>query len=80
MLKIARLQEAVDRLLKQYGTGQENGLLTTDQVNAVGDKSNENTRSGKGKKCFSHDQEGHSSGDKKCSARDRACRMWPFQS
>jgi len=66
LLRISRWQEALDRRLKQYGT---------DQVNAVGDKSDENTRSGKGKKCFICDQEGHFSGDKKCPARDRACRM-----
>ena len=66
LLKISRSQEAVDRQLKQYGT---------DQVNAVRDMSDGNTRSGKGKKCFSCDQEGHFSGAKKCPAHDRACRM-----
>ena len=45
----------------------------TDQVNAVGDKSDGDTRSGKGKKCFSNDQEGHFR--EKCPARDQACRM-----
>ena len=74
LLRIARSQEAVDRQLKQYGTDQVNNQLT-DQVNAVGDKSGGNTRSGKGKKRFSCDQEGHFSGDKKCPARDRACRI-----
>ena len=58
MLRIARSQEAVDRQLKQYDTDQVNNQLT-DQVNAVGDKSDGNTRSGKGKKFFSCDQEGH---------------------
>ena len=67
--RIARSQEAVDRQLKQYGTGQVNNQLS-DQVNAVGDKLGGNTRSGKGKKCFSCDQEGHFRGDKKCPARD----------
>ena len=52
LLRIARSQEAVDRQLKQYGTDQVNHQLT-DQVNAVGDKSDGNTRSGKGKKCIS---------------------------
>ena len=74
LLRIARSQEAVDRQLKQYGTDQVNNQLS-DQVNAVGDKSDGNTRSGKGKKCFSCDQEGHFSGDRKCPARDCACRM-----
>ena len=74
LLRIARSQEAVDRQLKQYGTDQVNNQLS-DQVNAVGDKSDGKTRSGKGKKCFSCDQEGHFSGDRKCPARDRACRM-----
>ena len=46
----------------------------TDQVNAVGDKSDGDMRSGKGKKCFSYQQEGHSR--EKCPARDRACRMY----
>ena len=50
LLRIARSQEAVDRQLKQHGTDQVNYQLT-DQVNAVGDKSYGNTRSGKGKKC-----------------------------
>lgn len=66
LLGIARSQVAVNRQLKQYGT---------DQVDAVDDKSDGNTRSGKGKKCFSCNQEGHFSGDKKCPAVDRACRM-----
>ena len=74
LLRIARSQEAVDRQLTQYSTGQVNNQLT-DHVNAVGDKSDGNTRSGKGKKYFSCDQEGHFSGDKKCPARDRACRV-----
>ena len=74
LLRIVRSQEAVDRQLKQYGTDQVNNQLT-DQVDAVGDKSGGNTRSGKGKKCFSCDQEGHLSGDKKCPVPDRACRM-----
>ena len=74
LLRIARSQEAVDRQLTQYSTDQVNNQLT-DHVNAVGDKSDGNTRSRKGKKCFSCDQEGHFSGDKKCPARDRACRM-----
>ena len=74
LLRIARSQEAVDRQLTQYSTDQVNNRLT-DHVNAVGDKSDGNTRSGKGKKCFSCDQEGHFSGDKKCPARDRACRV-----
>ena len=47
----------------------------TDHLNAVGDKSDGITRSGKGKKCFSCDQEGHFSGVKKCPARDLACRV-----
>ena len=34
-----------------------------------------NTRSGKGKKCFSCDQDGHFSGDRKCPVLDRDCRM-----
>ena len=75
LLRIARSQEAVDRQLKQYSTDQVNNQLT-DQVNAVGDKSGGNTRSGKGKKCFSCDQERHFTGDKKCPVRDRACRIW----
>ena len=74
LLRIARSQEAVDRQLTQYSTDQVNNQLT-DCVNAVGDKSDGNTHSGKGKKCFSCDQEGHFSGDKKCPARDRACRV-----
>lgn len=74
LLRIARSQEAVDRQLKQYSTDQVSNQLS-DQVNAVGDKSDVNTHSGKGKKCFSCDQEGHFSGDKKCPARGRACRM-----
>ena len=74
LLRIARSQEAVDRQLTQYSTDQVNNQLT-DRVNAVGDKSDGNTRSGKGKKCFSCDQEGHFSGDKKCPACDRACRV-----
>ena len=45
LLRIARSQEAVDRQLRQYGTGQVNNQLS-DQVNAVGDKSDGNTRSG----------------------------------
>ena len=65
LLRIVRTQEAVDRQLKQHGTDQVNNQLT-DQVNAVGDKLDGNTRSGKGKKCFSCDQEGHFSGDRKC--------------
>ena len=74
LLRIVRSQEAVDRQLTQYSTDQVNNQLT-DHVNAVGDKSDGNPRSGKGKKCFSCDQEGHFSGDKKCPARDRACRV-----
>ncbi|XP_068758051.1 uncharacterized protein [Montipora capricornis] len=74
LLRVARSQEAVDRQLKQYGTDQVSNQLTG-QVNAVGDKSDGNTRSEKEKKCFSCDQEGHFSGDRKCPARDRACRM-----
>ena len=71
LLRIARSQEAVDRQLKQYGTDQVNNQLA-DKVNVVGDKSDGNTRSGKGKKCFSCDQEGHFSGNKKCPACERA--------
>jgi len=74
LLRIARSQEAVDRQLKQYSTDHVNNQLA-DHVNAVGDKSDGNMRSRKGKKCFSCDQEGHFGGDKKCPARDRACRM-----
>ena len=74
LLRIVRSQEAVDHKLKQYGTDQVNNQLA-DQVNAVGDKTDGNTHSGKGKKYFSCDQEGHFSGDTKCPARDRACRM-----
>ena len=74
MLRIVRSQEAVDRQLKQYDTDQVNNQLT-DQVNAVGDKSDGNTRSGKGKKFFSCNQEGHFSGDRKCPVLDRACRL-----
>ena len=59
--RIARSQEVLDHLLKQYGT---------DQVNAVGDKSDGCTHSGKGKKCFSCDQEGHFNRDRKCPALD----------
>ena len=71
LLRIARSQEAVDRQLKQYGTDQVNNQLA-DKVNVVGDKSDGNTRSRKGKKCFSCDQEGHFSGNKKCPACERA--------
>ena len=46
-----------------------------DQVSAVVDKSDGNTPSGKGKKSFTCNQEGHFSGDKKCPAGHRACRM-----
>ena len=63
LLRIARSQEAVDHQLKQYGTDQVNNQLV-DQVNAIGDKLDGDTCSGKGKKCFSCDQEGHFSGDK----------------
>ena len=52
LLRIARSQEAVDRQLTQYSTDQVNNQLT-DHVNAVGDKSDGNTRCRKGKKCFS---------------------------
>ena len=48
LLSIARSQEAVDHQLKQYGTDQVNNQLS-DQVNAVGDKSDGKTCSGKGK-------------------------------
>ena len=71
---IARSQEAVDCQLKQYDTDLVNNQLT-DQVNAVGAKSDGNTCSDKGKKCFSCDQEGHFSGDGKCPVLDRACRL-----
>ena len=40
-----------DRQLKQYGTEQVNNQLI-DKVNALGDKPDGTTRSGKGKKCF----------------------------
>ena len=69
LFRIARSQEAVDGQLTQYSTDQVNNQLT-DHVNAVGDKLDGNTRSGKGKKCFSCNQEGHFSGDKKCPVRD----------
>ena len=65
--RIAWSQEAVNRHLRQYGTDQVNNQLTG-QVNAVGDKSDGNMRSGGGKKCFSCDQEGHFSGDRKVSS------------
>ena len=71
---IPRSQEAVDCQLKQYDTDLVNNQLT-DQVNAVGAKSDGNTCSDKGKKCFSCDQEGHFSGDGKCPVLDRACRL-----
>ena len=58
LLRIARLQEAVDQQLKQYVTDQVNNQLT-DQVNAVGDKLDGSMRSGKGKKWFSCNQGGH---------------------
>ena len=73
LLRIVRSQEAVDHQLKQHGTDQVNNQLT-DQVNAVGNKLDGNARSGKGKKCFSYDQEGHFSG-----IQNVQC-YWPFQS
>ena len=51
-------QEAVDRQLKQYGTDQVNNQLN-DEVNAVNDKLDGSKCSGKGKKFFSCDDEGH---------------------
>ena len=72
LLKIVRSQEAVNRQLKVMGNNSAD--QESDQVNAVGGKSDENTRREKRKECFSCGQEGHFSGDKKCPARGQVCR------
>ena len=77
LLRIARSQVAVDRQLKQFSGDQMNNQANdqgnnqkNDQVNAVGGRSDGR----KGKISFGCGQEGHFSGDKKCSASGRACR------
>ena len=69
LLRVARSQEAVDRQLKQYSTGQ-----VDNQVFAVGGKVDGNKNARKGKTCFSCGQEGHFSQDKRCPARGQTCR------
>ena len=64
-----------DRQLKQYCTEQVNNQLI-DRGNVAGGESDGTKQSGKGKKWFSYDQEGHFSGDKKCPAIERACRKF----
>ena len=69
LLRIARSQEAVDRQMKVMGTN-----ASTDQVNTVGGKSSINKHSAGVKICFGFGQDGHFRGDKRCPARDQACR------
>ena len=47
---------------------------SADQVNTVGGKSSINKHSARVKIRFVSGQDGHFRGDKKCAARDQACR------
>ena len=69
LLRIARSQEAVDRQMKVMGTN-----ASADQENTVGGKSSINKHSARVKICFGFGQDGHFRGDKRCPARDQACR------